>query len=170
MIVIDCRFDYEYSAGHIKGAININDQNVLVQTFVHDRERLRRLMRSRTILVFHCEFSEKRGPSMWTTLRNLDRNINMAKFPKLFYPEMYLLEKGYSAFHKEFPDLCEGTYKCQAGDKLEKSRYRSMQRSIKSYSVNDQVTQLRKSASTGHGSIPKVNLETRSGKPSRAKQ
>ena len=24
-IIIDCRFDYEYQAGHIKGAINIGD-------------------------------------------------------------------------------------------------------------------------------------------------
>ena len=36
----------------------------------------------------------------------------MEKYPKLFFPEMYLLEKGFSAFYKDYPELCEGTYKC----------------------------------------------------------
>ena len=111
IIIVDARFDYEYNYGHIKGAINIDNQNLLERTFLHDLEKLRQLMRSRTIIVFHCEFSQKRGPSLWQTLRGLDRNINMAKYPKLFYPEMYLLEKGFSAFHANYPELCDGGYK-----------------------------------------------------------
>ena len=74
-------------------------------------------MSSRTIIVFHCEFSEKRGPGLWRTLRNLDRRINQAKCSELeeqqiFFPEMYLLERGYKNFFEKHPDLCEGTYKC----------------------------------------------------------
>ena len=112
VIIIDCRFDYEYSAGHIKGAINIDNQALLEQTFLHDLQKVRELMRTKTILVFHCEFSQKRGPSLWKTLREFDRNINIEKYPKLFFPEMYLLEKGFSAFYRDYPELCEGTYKC----------------------------------------------------------
>jgi len=113
-------------------------------------------MRTRTILVFHCEFSEKRAPSLWRSLRDLDRRINLAKCldeAKIFYPEMYLLEKGFKGFFESHPELCVGGYKCQAGDLLEKSRYRSMQRNQQSYCVQDSVLQLKKSASHGFGAI-----------------
>ena len=117
VIIVDCRFDYEFHGGHIKGAINIDSQEALEREFLHDLSKLRLLMSSRTIIVFHCEFSEKRGPGLWRTLRNLDRRINQAKCSELeeqqiFFPEMYLLERGYKNFFEKHPDLCEGTYKC----------------------------------------------------------
>lgn len=68
-IIIDCRFDYEYQAGHIKGAINIDNQMALANSFIHDVHNLRKMMLTRTILIFHCEFSEKRAPNMWRSLR-----------------------------------------------------------------------------------------------------
>lgn len=108
------------------------------------------MMTDRTIIVFHCEFSQRRGPTLWRTLRELDRNINVEKYPKLFFPEMYVLEKGFSSFYERFKDLCQGGYKHQDGDKLEKSRVRSMQRDLRSYKIQDQVVQLKKSASNGH--------------------
>ena len=111
-------------------------------------------MKERTIIVFHCEFSQRRAPNLWSTLRGLDRHINHEKWPKLFFPEMYVLEKGFSSFYARFPKLCQGGYKCQDGDKLEKSRVRSMQRDLKSYKIQDQVVQLKKSASYGHAVIP----------------
>lgn len=48
---------------------------------------------------------------------------------------MYLLEKGFSNFYKEYPELCIGQYKCQIGDKRERSRYQSMKRSQASYNA-----------------------------------
>ena len=68
---------------------------------------------------------------------------------------MYVLEKGFSDFHERFPELCQGGYKRQDGDKLEKSRMRSMQRDFKSYKIQEQVVQLKKSASYGHGMHPR---------------
>ena len=56
-------------------------------------------MQKRTIIIFHCEYSQKRGPKLWQTLRELDRRINYVTRPGLiFYPEMYLLEKGFANF------------------------------------------------------------------------
>jgi M-phase inducer tyrosine phosphatase len=114
IVIIDCRFDYEFNHGHIKGAININEHALLERTFftLNDMEKLRQHMTSRTILVFHCEFSEVRAPSLWRMLREFDRKFNLHHWPKLCFPEMYLLEKGFSAFYKNFPELCVGGYKC----------------------------------------------------------
>ena len=82
----------------------------------------------RDILVFHCEFSSKRGPDYCTKLRTKDRNINKDVYPGLFYPEVYwlntallknqseyafqvyLLQKGYKEFWTHHPDLCAGAY------------------------------------------------------------
>ena len=47
----------------------------------------------RTILVFHCEFSSERGPRQLRYLRACDRTRN--PYPKLHYPEIYLLYGGY---------------------------------------------------------------------------
>lgn len=60
--VIDCRYPYEYNGGHIRGAINIWEKETLLDKFfnspVHPCEV------ERTIFIFHCEFSSKRGPDM----------------------------------------------------------------------------------------------------------
>ena len=47
----------------------------------------------RRVIIFHCEFSSERGPQMLKHLRNIDRQKN--RYPKLDYPELYLLENGY---------------------------------------------------------------------------
>ena len=44
----------------------------------------------RDILVFHCEFSSKRGPDYCTKLRTKDRNVNKDVYPGLHYPEVHL--------------------------------------------------------------------------------
>ena len=80
----------------------------------------------RDILVFHCEFSSKRGPDYCTKLRTKDRNVNKDVYPGLHYPEVrhqnvydfikfifsqvYLLHKGYKEFWTNHPELCEGGY------------------------------------------------------------
>ena len=61
-LIIDCRWDYEYEAGHIKDALNIDNPTKLEHTFLQDFDYIRKLMEERTILVFHCEFSQKRAP------------------------------------------------------------------------------------------------------------
>jgi M-phase inducer tyrosine phosphatase len=62
-LVIDCRFDYEYQGGHINNAINITDPEVMKDFFLKDRATIERLMQ--TVVIFHCEFSQKRGPTMY---------------------------------------------------------------------------------------------------------
>ena len=53
------------------------------------------------VLIFHCEFSSERGPKMYRFLREQDRELNKAHYPKLNYPEMYVLEGGYKAFYEK---------------------------------------------------------------------
>ncbi len=60
--VIDCRYPYEYEGGHIRDAVNIWEKADLMDKFLtspkHPTEG------KRTIYIFHCEFSSKRGPEM----------------------------------------------------------------------------------------------------------
>ena len=57
--IIDCRFEYEYNGGHIKGALNIDNKEKLYETFFEAPRAHRR-----SCVVFHCEFSSHRGPKM----------------------------------------------------------------------------------------------------------
>lgn len=50
------------------------------------------------IIIFHCEFSQKRGPRALRALRNMDRELNQHRWPAIFYPEVYILEGGYRNF------------------------------------------------------------------------
>lgn len=36
-------------------------------------------------------------------MRGIDRKKNGMAFPRLYYPELYLLEGGYKAFYEQFP-------------------------------------------------------------------
>jgi rhodanese-related sulfurtransferase len=106
-IIIDTRFNYEFNGGHIKGAININDKDALNSYFFSNNTD--NAMKKR-VLVFHCEFSLLRGPKMASHLRSQDRILNGLNYPKLFYPEIYVLDGGYKEFHNKFKNYCNGDY------------------------------------------------------------
>ncbi|XP_072280929.1 uncharacterized protein [Pyxicephalus adspersus] len=99
--VVDCRYPYEYTGGHIKGASNLYKEEHISEYFL----KMPSLPQSRTVLIFHCEFSSERAPKLCRILRNLDRKANV--YPHLFYPELYLLKGGYKEFYENFKDLCE---------------------------------------------------------------
>lgn len=100
LVIIDCRFEYEYEGGHITGAVNFNDKETLsAQLF--DVEPT-----SKALLVFHCEYSAHRAPLMAKYIRNKDRAVNADRYPALTYPEAYILDGGYSTFFKDHQDRC----------------------------------------------------------------
>ncbi|KAK0197273.1 hypothetical protein F5146DRAFT_1099553 [Armillaria mellea] len=79
--IIDCRFDYEYQGGHVPNAINVNTTNAveeqLLGTIVtKPKPSVSGDATTKTILVFHCEFSAKRAPTFAKHLRSKDRSMN----------------------------------------------------------------------------------------------
>jgi len=97
--IIDCRFDYEFDGGHIQDAINIKTEEEVESTLL--REPSEEIM-----LVFHCEFSSHRAPRLYQYLRKKDRELHTESYPKLFYPELYVIQGGYKRFFEEYPELC----------------------------------------------------------------
>ncbi|EEH47582.2 uncharacterized protein PADG_03666 [Paracoccidioides brasiliensis Pb18] len=100
VIIIDCRFEYEYDGGHIAGAVNYNDKEHLAAELFSDN------MKPNTVLVFHCEYSAHRAPIMAKFIRHKDRAVNIDEYPKLTFPEMYILDGGYSAFFAVYRSRC----------------------------------------------------------------
>eukprot|EP01089_Gocevia_fonbrunei_P021497 TRINITY_DN8378_c0_g1_i2.p1 TRINITY_DN8378_c0_g1~~TRINITY_DN8378_c0_g1_i2.p1 ORF type:complete len:469 (-),score=55.30 TRINITY_DN8378_c0_g1_i2:111-1517(-) len=103
ILVVDCRFPYEYEGGHIKDAINLYTSGDIEQEFMKKPSTLH----YRICIIFHCEFSSHRGPTLYRTLRDWDRKVNFANYPTLFYPEIYVLEGGYKKFWENCPEICE---------------------------------------------------------------
>ncbi|XP_052791999.1 M-phase inducer phosphatase 1-like [Mya arenaria] len=100
--IVDCRYPYEFEGGHIRGAVNMytKDQvNRLLQKPLADDKR--------HVLIFHCEFSSERGPKMYRFLRAQDRMLNSDSYPRLNFPEVYLLHGGYKAFFNKYQGLCD---------------------------------------------------------------
>ncbi|KAG0245213.1 cell division cycle- protein [Actinomortierella wolfii] len=102
LMLIDCRFAYEYKGGHIKSAVNIHDKRELDRVLFEKSP----LIHKRVLVILHCEFSCERGPGMAKHLRSMDRTANSINYPALYYPELYVLDGGYSRFFKEYPDYC----------------------------------------------------------------
>ncbi|KAF5387125.1 hypothetical protein D9615_001840 [Tricholomella constricta] len=110
--IIDCRFDYEYAGGHVPGAVNINttaavEELLLGPSLTKPRPSTSGDSVRKTILVFHCEFSAKRAPTFAKHLRAKDRAMNNHVYPKIHFPEVYILEGGYCQYFKTNPQRCE---------------------------------------------------------------
>lgn len=63
-IVVDCRYPYEFEGGHIVGAINIYTKEGLMQRFFDENSDEENRTSKRKVIIFHCEFSSKRGPKL----------------------------------------------------------------------------------------------------------
>ncbi|WAR56726.1 hypothetical protein PtB15_7B576 [Puccinia triticina] len=125
-VIVDCRFGYEYEGGHIRSAINIQDKKavdkMLLQGGLFARgERDVPLpsesgkvdsagQRKKVVVVFHCEYSAMRAPTVAKYLREQDRHKNMPHYPALHYPEVYILEGGYAQYFVHSPQHCDGEY------------------------------------------------------------
>lgn len=74
------------------------------------------------MMVFHCEFSQKRGPRMFEYAKEIDHSQSFGQ--NLSFPHMFLLNKGYERFWNTFPELCcpEDCYTSMFGDSDSKSR------------------------------------------------
>ncbi|KAG8679223.1 cell division cycle- protein [Ceratobasidium sp. 394] len=111
--VIDCRFDYEYDGGHIPGAINLNTTQA-IEDYLLDANKPEPSRSGdgtkKDILVFHCEFSVKRAPTFAKHLRSRDRALNSHAYPKVHYPEVYVMAGGFSQYFKEKPSQVEPPY------------------------------------------------------------
>jgi M-phase inducer tyrosine phosphatase len=70
--IIDCRFDYEYNGGHIPGALNINttaavEEFLLGTNALKPKPSISGDASGKTVLIFHCEFSAKRAPTLYVS-------------------------------------------------------------------------------------------------------
>ncbi|KAF6769982.1 hypothetical protein AHF37_11608, partial [Paragonimus kellicotti] len=132
LIIVDCRYPYEFRGGHIQGAVNLaewpklchflfssccNARSTTTRTPNYDDAIQRKSQvapdvptnkprASRTTFVLHCEFSSHRAPTLFTLLRNHDRLLHLTCYPALRYPNVYILRGGYAAFYRHHPELC----------------------------------------------------------------
>lgn len=102
-VIIDCRYPYEYEGGHIKGAVNLHMEEEVEEFLL--KKPIVSTDGKRVIVVFHCEFSSERGPRMCRYVRERDRLGN--EYPKLHYPELYVLKGGYKEFFLKCQSHCE---------------------------------------------------------------
>lgn len=108
--IVDCRYPYEYEAGHIEGALNLYNKDMIEKFLLDTRTNAPSIEpdhHKRSIIIFHCEFSRERGPKLSRFLRNLDRQKNKEHYPALHYPEIYLLHGGYEMFFNSQKEFCK---------------------------------------------------------------
>lgn len=147
--IIDCRFEYEFEGGHIRGAKNIPILTGVLNQFFESGDDLQ--LNKKVIIVFHCEFSSKRAPETYDfvrhltylyrlkALRKIDRHKNLENWPNLYYPELYLLEGGYSAFWAQYPHYCDPQGYVKMVDDGERSKRGHLERRNSSHDLFEEV-------------------------------
>lgn len=100
--IIDCRYPYEYSGGHIAGALNCSpgEKLSLIDWLFSKEHGLTR--QGPLVLIMHCEFSQCRAPRMATDV--LRQYSSMGVHAGL---EVYVMKGGYAEFFSNYPQLCE---------------------------------------------------------------
>jgi rhodanese-related sulfurtransferase len=100
LLVVDCRTEREYNAGHIKGAVRRHpfDTN-FDQLYAEEYSPT-------TLFVFHCEFSASRGPR--AICRFMRLHADAGRQGNTLHA--VLLLGGYTAFFRLHSELCEGAY------------------------------------------------------------
>jgi len=110
VIVLDGRFPYEFHGGHVLGSTNLLHRNQLVTLY-------EKHLGQTVCIVIHCELSVNRGPKWGSIFRQIDReqNLKEQRTDKLNYPNVFILDGGYAAFYREYPDLTTGGYRSISG-------------------------------------------------------
>jgi rhodanese-related sulfurtransferase len=105
-VVLDCRFQHEYVGGHVCGALNLTTLEELKELYDYYLGR-------QVCFVFHCEFSQERGPMWAQTFREFDRirNLKEERGHKLHYPCIYIVHGGYQAIFGAVGQVTTGSYK-----------------------------------------------------------
>jgi hypothetical protein len=103
LVIVDARFGCEFAGGHISGSTNVTTIAAMKQLYDQFRD-------ANVCLVIYCEFSQNRGPRLMDEFREHDRRENIGRYPALNYPDICLLEGGYSRFYPECPEHCTGGY------------------------------------------------------------
>ncbi|KAK4524883.1 hypothetical protein GAYE_SCF06G2785 [Galdieria yellowstonensis] len=103
ILLIDCRFPYEYEGGHIRNAYNCHLPQQIINLLCPPGWDTQPVAE---VIIFYCEYSSHRAPKMAQYLRSMDRNAHLDNYPALSYPHLYIISKGYRLFYVEFPQLC----------------------------------------------------------------
>jgi hypothetical protein len=103
ILIIDGRFAYEFRAGHIQTAKNVSAPSEMIEVYT-------RYQSGHACVVFHCEYSQDRGPRLMWAFRGYDRQLHEAVYPKLSFPDVFLLTGGYRRFFRDYPQDCQGAY------------------------------------------------------------
>eukprot|EP00045_Choanoeca_perplexa_P009269 m.88401 g.88401 ORF g.88401 m.88401 type:complete len:479 (+) comp14829_c0_seq1:284-1720(+) len=118
VIIIDCRYPYEYEGGHIKGSVNLWTPKMVIDYLIGRIQTSADLDKAkRTCVVLHCEFTSERAPKAMRHYREFEHQLfeKLHKDPPHNYAEcfheLYLLRGGYKRFFQSFPEECHtGTY------------------------------------------------------------
>jgi len=110
-VIMDCRYDYEYTGGHIQSAIHMSPEQIF-DYFRDMPEPVRASVpgKRKLVIIMHCEYSTVRAPACIRLLRHYDRSVNHLRgfnWPLCSFPDIYLLDGGYRKFFDNHKLYCE---------------------------------------------------------------
>jgi hypothetical protein len=105
-IILVCIAPHSSHVRQMLGVCLCGVMKLTSEEWMEHQFRMRRETACNVGIVFHCEFSKNRGPSMIQAFRPIDRSVNV--YPHIHFRSIFLLEGGYSRLYRECPRLCAG--------------------------------------------------------------
>lgn len=102
-VIVDCRTEREFNGGHIKGAVNYHPD------YANYPELYGKTYSPDTLYIFHCEFSQYRGPKGIRLIKRLHKESANHEKPI----NAFVLDGGYSAFWPDNRSYCDGGYRSE---------------------------------------------------------
>lgn len=92
LVIVDCRYPFEYEGGHIKGALNLFSNEMIHKRFISTENTDRTgndapaIASEDILVVFHCEYSSARGPAGCVLKYFVEHALSDLRLPHLKSP------------------------------------------------------------------------------------
>ena len=102
VVFVDCRYPYEYKAGHMLNSLNLWNTNLMINQII---DMIRNgVISCSTYILFYCEYCERRAPRRMNALKRYLRcnGINM--------PNIYIINGGFRELYSTMEGYFTGYY------------------------------------------------------------
>ena len=101
LLIVDCRWPYEYLAGHVKSAVNYYEGIKLKNDLFLGKGGYN--LTDDVDIFFYCQYSQVRAVRMSNYMRHLIKNHNCCR-------DIFVVDGGFDRIYNSYRDIVDGKY------------------------------------------------------------
>lgn len=101
LLIVDCRWPYEYMAGHVKSAVNYYWGPIIKEDLFLGKRGFD--LSEDVDIFFYCQYSQVRAVKMSNYMRHITKNSNFCR-------DLLVVDGGFDKIYHNCRDIIDGTY------------------------------------------------------------